>query len=495
MGLPVGWIGFVVASAALAALAHGAEPVYEHRVVVPTTSLDRERDVEDSLARNVNQLAVLGFEVGAIAGGRGPLLDRLLDRKAYVAGTVDHGGQVFVVMHRPAGLPVPVREYRLLHARGPLGVEEIVAAYGRDGFRLTVTAWEGDYFHAAFERSGGSAPVEYRVFRNAQRKGWDALMLSADGVKQRLRRVVPMTLDSAIVELGELADSPAEFVWESDAPQQRSRLEARLNARAAAGFRVQIARMRGNVLDVAMLKPAGASGPAPALDLDDGPWGGPCGRGTIAGADIWTDGDVYCVAEDPKGPVMNRGFDLVVAPEASMNGQLFFGRHSCVVDARLQSSRPVAARVARAMQLEMELQRRVEPGYRVTRLFAGSKEDGDQRLVLFTSRLPLPVVSGKPASQARPPLLAVELDGLGQQLLAEREREINASLASELGSARIEAWAEIYDVRANRHVQLLGCAGNRLDRERAETILRGLLVRTPYAGFRIRNEIQIELLR
>ena len=128
------------------------EPRYEHRVVVATTSRDRELDVEESLARNVNQFAALGFEVGAIVGGDGRLVDQLLERKPYAAGIVDHGGHVLVIMSRPVGRPPLAREYRFLHARTALGVEKIVAEYGQDGFRLTVTATEGGYFHAVFER-------------------------------------------------------------------------------------------------------------------------------------------------------------------------------------------------------------------------------------------------------------------------------------------------------------------------------------------------------
>lgn len=473
----------------------GADPTYEHRVVVATTSLDRERDVEESLARNVNRLAALGFELGAILGGHGQLVDRLLERRPYVAGQVDHGGHVFVIMHRPAGHPAPVREYRLLHTRGPLGVQEIVSAYARDGFRLTVTAWEGDYFHAAFERSGNPAPAEYRVFRTAQRRGWDRQMMDDPEVRLRLRRVVPMTLDSAIAELGPTAATPAEFAWESAAPHERSRLEARLNARAAVGFRAQIARLRGNVLDVALLKPAGESGPAPALDLDDGPWGGPCGRGVIAGADIWNDGDVYCVAEDPKGPVSNRGFDLVVANDASVGNQPFFGRPGCEIRARLRTGRAAGIRVARAFQLEREINRRVEPGYRVVRAFAGVRNDGDQRLVFFASRLPPPEVSGQAAPSVSTPRLNADLDLLGQQLLAEREQGINASLSVELRPPDADVWAELNDIRANQHVLLLGCASTRLDRARAESVLRGLLNRTPYANYPIRNEIIVEPMR
>lgn len=489
-------LGFALAVAAPAvAPAQTPTPVYEHRVVVPTTSRDRELDVEESLARNVNELAALGFEVGAMVGGHGALVDRLLERRPYVAGQVDHGGHVFVVMHRPVRLPAPAREYRFLHARGPLGVEEIVAGYGRDGFRLTTTAWEGDYFHAAFERVAGTPALDYRVFRTARRRGWDQHMLDDADVRHRLRRVVPMTLDSALVELGPPAETPAAFAWESDQPFQRSRLEPKLNARAAAGFRVQLVRLRGNVLDVALLKPAGADGPAPALDLDDGPWGGPCSRGTIAGADVWTDGDVYCVAEDPRGPVANRGFDLVVAPDPNIGDQPFFGRVSCEARARLQTSRPVAIRVARAEQLQREIGRQVQPGFRVTRAFAAVREDGESRLVFFTSQLPPPEPGPSPAVAASAPRLRPELDDLGQQLLADRERAINDGLATELRPDDVEAWVEISDARANRHVRLAGCARTRLDRDHAETVLRGLLARTPYAAFRIRNEIIVELFR
>lgn len=178
-----------------------------------------------------------------------------------------------------------------------------------------------------------------------------------------------------------------------------------------------------------------------------------------------------------------------------MDGQLFLGRPSCELTSRFTSTRATTARIARAFQLESEINRRVQPGYRVTRAFAGIKENAEQRLVFFTSRLPLAVFEGKPASRAQAPPLIAELDGLGQQLLSEREREINASLSAELGVNNTTVWAEINDVRANRHVLLLGCAAHRLDRERAETVLRGLLVRIPYSGFRIRNEIRIDLLR
>lgn len=471
------------------------EVEYEHRVVVPTTSWDREQEVEQSLERNVNRLAALGFEVGAMVGGYAPLLDRLLERKPYVAGHVDHTGQMFVVMHRPVGRPSPAREYRLLNVRGPIGVEPIVARYGQEGFRLTVTAWEGGRFHGAFERVPGEPPVEYRVFRTARRRGWDVQMLEDAEVRQRVRRVTPMTLDSALVELGEPRETPADFVWESAAPHDRGRLEVRLNTRAAEGFRVQIVRLRGNVLDVAMLKPAGATGPAPALDLDDGPWGGPCGRGRIAGADVWTDGQAYCVAEDPKGLVSNRGFDMVVAPDSDVGAQLFFGRVDCGIRARLRSNRVAALRVARASQMERELNRQTPKGYRVTQAFASIEDGRDERLVFFTSKLPSPEVKGKEAARGEAPLLTAELDGLGQQTMAMRESRINAELERELRDLNVDVWVELQEERGSRQALLLGCAGTRFDRERAESVLRRLLIGSPYNDYRIRNELIVQLIR
>jgi len=293
----------LAALALLAALAAGLSPGaaravsaqelrYEHRVVVATTSRDRELDVEASLARNVNQFAALGFEVGAIVGGDGRLVDPLLERKPYAAGLVDHGGHVFVIMSRPVGRPSPPREYRFLHARTALGVEKIVAGYGQEGFRLAVTASEGGYVHAAFERGDTPAGLDYRVYRTSGRKGWDIRFLEDADTRARATRVMPMTLDSGLVELGAAGGSPADFAWESDKIHQRSRLEARLKMRAEQGFRVQLVRMRGTDLDVALLKPAAWDGAVVQPALDDGPWGMPCGRGAISGADFFSDGDV-----------------------------------------------------------------------------------------------------------------------------------------------------------------------------------------------------------
>ncbi len=471
---------------------------FEHRVVVATTSLDRELDVDESLSDNVNRLAAIGFEVGAILAGNGPLIDRMLQRKPYVAGLVDHSGHVFVIMNRPVGQPVPVREYRLLHTRTPFGVEEIVAAYGREGFRLTLTAWEGEHFHGVFERIAGvegMEPVDYRVFRNQRRRGWNVLMLEDPDVRQRLRRVVPITLDSALLELGPPAESPAEFVWESDAPNQRSRLRTRLSARAAQGFRAQMVRLRGNELDIPLLKPAGASVPGPAMLLDEGPWGSPCGRGSIVGADNWTDGNVYCVAEEPQGAVRNLGFDVNLAPEGSADDDLFRDWLPCEMRARLRSSRAGSTRVARALQIEHEIQRKVKPGHRVTRAFAIARENQDDQLVFFTTQSPPPVVNGQAAPSTPAPRIVAEVDGLLQSSLAQREQELNETFSAEMRQMDVIAWAEIYDTRANQHVQLHGCAPSRMARDHAETVLRGYLVRTPYSKYRIRNQLIVEAVR
>lgn len=495
----VRWPFWIASLAILVAigLARGQDPivVYEHRVVVATTSLDFEADVEGSLLRNVNRLAALGFEVGAILAGDGPMIDRLLQRKPYRAGHVDHHGHVFVIMHRPYLQPSPVREYRMLHTDTPFGVEKIVARYGSEGFRLTVTAWEGENFHAVFERVADAPPVEYRVFRNERRRGWDRQIQEDPEIRRRLRRVSQMTLDSALVELGEPADPPAEIVWEYDAPHNHHRLQERLTARAAQGFRVQHARMINNTFYVAMLKPAGATGPAPELRLDDGPWGGPCSGGSIRGADIWKDGDVYCVAEDPNGPIRNQGFDLTLRRGPQGDGGILRTWVPCQVRAQLSSSRPAAVRVARALELEHEIQREVKPGFRVTRAFALPREDGEERLVFFTTRLPLSPVNGTPAPNLPAPPLTPQVDGLLQSSLANHEESINERLAAELRELDVIAWVEVYEDRVSPYVRLCGCARIRFDRDHAELVLRRLLMATPYSNYRIRNEISVELSR
>lgn len=172
-----------------------------------------------------------------------------------------------------------------------------------------------------------------------------------------------------------------------------------------------------------------------------------------------------------------------------------FGHPSCEVRARLASARAAATRIARAGQMENELNRKVEPGYRVTRAFVGAPDGTDARLVVFTSRLPAPPAGTAAGTTRRAPRLKPELDEVGQQLQSRREDELNDQLTSELASPDVKAWVEIYGGRSGRYVLLSGCATHRIDKQRAETIVRRLLVRTSYADFRLRNEIIVDLWR
>jgi hypothetical protein len=177
-----------------------------------------------------------------------------------------------------------------------------------------------------------------------------------------------------------------------------------------------------------------------------------------------------------------------------LNGQLLFGRPSCEIQARMASTRPGALRLARAVQLELELKRRVDAGFRVTRALVGVSERGDTRLVVFASRLPdAPVPAGPPTSGAAPRLWP-DLDLPGQQLLGQREQEINAALGQDPRLRDANVWAEIHEARGASSVLLTGCARSQADEALAETVLRGLLVRTPYSGYRIRNEIIRDIL-
>ncbi len=200
------------------------------------------------------------------------------------------------------------------------------------------------------------------------------------------------------------------------------------------------------------------------------------------------------MAEDPQGPISNQGFDVVVRPESAAGNLLMFGRPSCEVRDRLATSRSAATRIARAMQLEDELSRKVAAGDRVTRAFVGAPEGRDARLVVFTSRLPPPPPGSAPAAARRAPRLKPEMDELEQQLLSQREDEVNDQLARELAALDVNAWVEIYDARAARYLLLSGCATHRTDKERAETLVKRL-VRTPYSDYRVRNEIIVDVGR
>ncbi len=471
------------------------ELLYEHRVVVATTTEDRENEIDQSLERNVNQLAAHGYAVSAILGGFADIADNLLMRPPNDGNSIDRSGITLVVMHRPVIANAPAREYRLLHLRYWLGVDRIVARLGKEGFRLAAVSWEGGYFHAAFERIAGQEPVEYRVYRTAKRLGWDKHMMADPAVPLRLQRVVQIFPDFALAELASPKESPAEFVWSSDALHQSTRHEQKLNELAKSGFRVQFVRVRRNELDAALLKPAGGAVPAPAIDLDNGYWGGPCGRGRIAGADAWNDGQVYCIAEDPKGPIMNRGFDLELNPHRDLGGQLFFGRSSCEARARLYSKRPATIRLARALQLESEINRDLPKGYRVAHLFAGRQEGRDQRLVVMGTQAPMEAVAGPPARRGPAPALRVEVEGLGLQLLANEEVELNERLSRELRSTDIVAWVEINNSTGDQHILLTGCAVSRRERDDAVRTLNRLLTRSAFSRYPIRNEMLVEGFR
>lgn len=463
---------------------------WEHRVVVPTTSRDTELEVEASLERNVNALAALGFELTAIAGGDGALLDELLDRRPYSAGFVDHSGQVFAVMARPVGAPAPPREYRLLHARTHIGVGEIVARHGRDGFRLVRFSHEGSRFHAAFERvADDAARRDYAVFANRGRKSWMDQVAADPAVSGRLTRVVPMALETALVELGPEASPPAALEWLTEPFHQRSRHQERLREKAREGFRVQLVRRRGSELDLLLVRPAGAEGAAPRPSLEDAPWGGPCGRGAMVGADVLPDGDVACVAEEAAG-ISNRGFDLVARPEPGVGGRLL-GTPDCELRLRAGATDPVWRRIASARMLETEIAAEVEPGYRVTRLLAARLESGEGRLVVFATDDP----AARPAAgggAAATPALAPERDEPGGGLLATRVAELDAALAAAPGLAGARVWFELDDRPKRGRARLLGCVGSRLQKEEAERVARGLLAASPYAALPLRSEVQVE---
>jgi hypothetical protein len=203
---------------------------------------------------------------------------------------------------------------------------------------------------------------------------------------------------------------------------------------------------------------------------------------------------VYCVAEDPAGPIASRGLDFVISPQSGLGNQLLFGRPSCEVQARLASTRPAARRIARAVQLERELNRGVEPGYRVSMAFIGAPESGDPRVVVFTSKLPDELLAAGQAVSGPDLRLWPDLDQPGQQLLEQQERTINDALAQDprLGDANV--WAEINQARGANVVVLTGCARSQADEALAESVLRGLLARTAYSGYRIRNEIIRDIL-
>ena len=133
---------------------------------------------------------------------------------------------------------------------------EIVAAYGRDGFRLTVTAWRVTTSTPPSSASPGRRPST-TASSARRRRGWDEHAGRCRGVACASRR--PMTLDSALVELGRRPTRRRLRLGERPA---LSAIPARAEAqhRAAAGFRVQLVRLRGSTLDVALLSRRGPTG-------------------------------------------------------------------------------------------------------------------------------------------------------------------------------------------------------------------------------------------
>jgi hypothetical protein len=473
--------------------ASGEAPRAQHRVVVATGESDLERDVEANLEWQVNRLAAAGYELAAIMGGASTVIDQLLDRKAYVAGLVDHGGQIFVVMRRTEGAPVR-REYRLLHTRGASGVDEIVTPLGAQGFVLVASAHDGPVFHAAFERRTGTLPASYRVVRNRGGSSWMDEVQKDPAMTARLRRVVPMALDHALVELGAEASPGGALEWASTPAFRSESLETSLNSKAAAGFRVQLVRMRENTLDVLLLRPSGPAGATIVYDVDDGPWGGPCSSGTLVGADGYTDGDVYCVAESPGSGMLNRGFDGLLR-EQTGTAMPLLEVPSCVDRARFRGPRPAHARIAVAQQLERFLDTNVPPGFRLTRLLAVEKTGEDARLVAFTSNTPAETMSGPPADTGPVPPLMPDLDGPLSANTEERQRELNEQLARVSGVQNAEAWLDVLESPGQHSVVLSGCVTTPTAKLELERAVRNLLQPAPFTSYRFRNDIIVDLLK
>ena len=461
---------------------------FEHRVAIATSSLDAERDVEASLERNVNALAAVGYELTAFVGGQGAVVDRLLERKPYAAGLVDHGGHTLAIMARPVGRVARSRQYRLLHTRRHVGVDPIVADLGASGYHLAATAVEGDYFHAAFERTDGPRH-DYRVFANRGRTSWMAQVQRDADVMSRLRRVAPMGIDHALVELEPAPAAPGALEWFSVKAQAFASSDARLQARAALGYRVQMVRMRNTTdVDVLLVKPAGAVA-AHSYELEDAPWGMPCTRGPIVGADVFTDGDTYCVADRAGTAVSNRGFDLRVRPHPATPGALL-DVPGCETLSALGSPRVAVRRLVVAAQLERALNAGTPPGFRVTRALAGTGRPGDSRLTLFATRdegLPLPPPS---SSDAPEPAFMADRDEWLASGRVRQEDLLSSALTMRLGHVNGTVWVEVSPTTPAT-VRLAGCVRTTLERSRAEGALGALIVRTALDRATVRNDILV----
>lgn len=486
----------LAAVAALATLApavpRAAAVRYDHQVVVATTSRDLESDVDASLERQVNALGALGYELTALVGGDGPTLDLLLNRRPYVAGLVDHSGLTFAVMARPEGQTAVAREYRIVHVRTGLGMDDVVAPLGAAGFRLALSAHETDIVHVAFEKLADTRDVAYRVYRNRGRQSWMDQALADADTRARMTRVVPLALDTGLIELGLAQASPGDMQWLSKPAHLFESLEGPLRDLAKAGYRVQLLRTRLTTLDVLVVKPAGVTRGTADYDLDDGPWGMACGRGSIAGTAVLPDGDVACITDRSTDAAVPGGLDLTLREQSTAGGQLLFRGPDCDLRARLASTRPGAPRVSLALQFAREIARALPDGARVVRAHATRDSRGQLRIVTLTSDAAPEVRHGSPAAAGDPPPLFPELDGLGQDLARQREAAINGALAREARLRGWPLWVELDTRGATPDVRLLGCVPDRLDRALAESVARGLLVPQGLAGRRLDNRVVVD---
>jgi len=465
---------------------------YDHRVVVATTSRDQESDVDESLERNVNALAALGYELTALVGGDAAVLDRLLARQPYTPGLVDHSGFTFAVMARPEGVPVVARAYRIIHVRTGLGVDAVVAPLGAAGFRLALSAHESEVVHVAFERVTDGAPVEHRVFRNRGRRSWMEQALADADTRLRLTRVLPVALDAGIVELGAPQATPGDMQWLSKVAHQFETLEAPIRELARTGYRVQLVRARLNTLDVLVVRPAGATSGTADYDLDDGPWGMACGRGAIAGTAVMPDGDVACITDRSGAAVAPAGLDFTLSPQSTVAGRILFRGPDCDIRARLNSTRSAAPRVALATQFEREIAGAVAAGTRIVSAMATVDGRGQMRLVALTSDAAPEARRGPPASAGEPPPLVPDVDGLGEDLARQRETALNTELARDPRLNGLLLWFELDARGPRRQARLLGCVPEWADRDLVATATRSMLAAQGLADYRLDNRVIVD---
>ena len=473
-----------------------ATPVrYDHRVVVATTPLDRREDIDGSLERHVNRLGALGYELTALVGGDHTVLDEILQRKATVFSQVEHAGLTFAVMARPVDRAVVVREYRLLHTRRGFEIDAVVAPLGPAGFHMTAHAFDGDIVHVAFERRAREPLAEFRVYMNRGRRTWMDQALADPDARLRIARVVPLALDAAVVELGAAQASPADMQWLSQPTHVWESLEAPLRELTPAGYRVELVRARANNVSALVVKPAGVTSGTADYDLDDGPWGGPCSRGALAGVAVMPDGDVACAADRSASSVSNRGLDLTLSPQTTARGQILFRGLAllldCEMEARLASPRATAPRVLLATQFEREIATAIEPGYRVTQVVAAKDSRGQRRLVAFTTTAPEVLPAGPPATADAPGLLTPDEDGRGSVEQRQHEDRLNASLAADARFRGRPLWVELDSRLPLRSARVFGCVPDFDSRNLAGAAVRTLLDAQGLANHRIDNRVAL----